>query len=186
MTYIAIYNDNYLAHHGVKGMKWGVRRRSAVYMNSRGKVKSYKMSRSDRRYLNRKGLISWDTGDVSEGRENEAHDIVRRRKMKRARRAVTGLIAAGAVGYGAGKLITNKDKARKAMEYVRKTGHYAKETVRYTRKAGNYARKTGEQIAKAGRAAEPHVRSAVRKTERYVKGAARYGRKVVNKVANRK
>ena len=30
--YVTTINDNYLAHHGVKGMKWGVRR----YQNFNG------------------------------------------------------------------------------------------------------------------------------------------------------
>lgn len=28
--YYAVYNDEYLMHHGVKGMKWGVRKRGKV------------------------------------------------------------------------------------------------------------------------------------------------------------
>lgn len=40
------YNNDYLAHYGVKGMKWGVRRRSA-YENMKTKKAAYKQSYKD-------------------------------------------------------------------------------------------------------------------------------------------
>ncbi len=82
--------DDYLAHYGVKGMKWGVRKDEAVgrIKAKRQKAKESRIAADEGKYLN-KGLTS-----------EEAHaKAVKREKVRHRVKVVGGVAVTAAVAY---------------------------------------------------------------------------------------
>lgn len=106
--YGTIYDDEYLAHHGVKGMKWGVRKAKDAYKT---RLKNSTFYKGDEKYIKltkRKAMAA----------NKEAYKATLKRKAKRlAIGAGVATAAAGAVGAGLGiaNSIRNKKNGYKVQ-----------------------------------------------------------------------
>lgn len=63
-----MYNDNYLQHHGIKGMKWGVRR----WQNDDGSL----TPAGEKRYLKYQGVVDHYTKERPKFSERVTNNIV--------------------------------------------------------------------------------------------------------------
>lgn len=123
MEYLGLPHDDYLEHHGVKGMKWGVRKQrrfdkrvqknqrmygdtyAAVYKTKNGKARYVSRGRnyqiSDKTYneMKKRGIVA-NGGDVKKDRRGEAMTLVE----KESHKTLAGLAVGTAVATGAAAL----------------------------------------------------------------------------------
>lgn len=97
MGYYSVYNDEFLMHHGVKGMKWGVRKsrnRNPDY-SSKQRIRDRKLyGRGAEKRINRR----MNNGEsVQSARHNEVVKKNRKRKAKNVA-AVVGSAAVATAG----------------------------------------------------------------------------------------
>lgn len=98
--YGTIYDDEYLAHHGVKGMKWGVRKDKSSYLSRTRlgqSIKKASFSRGNENYvrLGKRHAIATN---------GPAYKATVKRKLKRVPKnlAIGAGLAAGATAVGLG------------------------------------------------------------------------------------
>lgn len=176
MTYIAIYNDNYLAHHGVKGMKWGVRR-----------------SRTARLYSDGSGRRA--RGSSSSGEMTAEQRSARRRKIAKGIAIGVGSAAAAAGLAYAGSKYLKSDRGQQMLRNVSASANRARSAAKgafarggvdrvhqLRRKAGNYANAAKGFASTAKNTAKTYAKSSnITRTAKAVSKALDrniYGRQV--------
>lgn len=102
-------NDNYLAHHGVKGMKWGVRhdRREGRLYRARNHMRNLTGSRSS------DALKEARQKDINQMSNRELQETVNRLNLERQYRQLTQ----ADIGFGqrkANEVLSYEDTYRKA------------------------------------------------------------------------
>ena len=108
--------DYYIAHHGVKGMKWGVRKNTGVQRRLRGRKRfdfttkngtrlSTRAQGKDVRAMKKRGYIDRH-GDVNEGYEKAARNYLLKRNI--ARTAVGVAVATALVVKGRSYVSKNR------------------------------------------------------------------------------
>lgn len=105
------YQSNYLAHHGVKGMKWGKRKAKPVPTGMR-----------------RRGGTDQNEGNTN---SNPAEVAARRKKRAKTAALIGGsIVAAGLAAYGAykiSKIVKNKKMAAFEAEIRRRQQEHAEQ-----------------------------------------------------------
>lgn len=137
------YSDEYLMHHGVKGMHWGVRR----YQNTDGSLteKGYKHYK-----VNPDGSFKSERKQRKYIRDSEK--IAKREKTKKRRYLIGGLIATGLAFAVANRALFKtpvkeivEENAKKGSDFVKKqSGNTAIDSkpINYSKLFEKYAGKT--------------------------------------------
>ena len=118
--YVDIYDD-YLAHYGVKGMKWGVRR----YQNADGSLKSAGKRRYGGRLLG--GAASNKTAKNKKTRRGEKGSLLKKRKkLSPAQKAERRKVREKKIGAALNTMADGLEKTSYAMAERRKVDAWFK------------------------------------------------------------
>lgn len=96
MGYYSVYNDEFLMHHGVKGMKWGIRKdrnRNPNY-SSKQRIRDRKLyGRGAERRINKRM-------NKGESVQSARHNEVVKKNRKRKAKNVAAVVGSAAVATG--------------------------------------------------------------------------------------
>lgn len=147
-----LLDDNYLAHYGVKGMKWGVRRARGRVMNSNAYTNAYIRQRKAR------GMASAVVG-VGARKAAFAGTMGKMHAKDTGRRAVAAGLKANAArkGRATGRRVTGRDMRTRAGSASMLAGAAAKGVWNVAKGAAgdaarSGARYAGRKVEAAGRA----------------------------------
>ena len=130
MEYIAIYSDENLSHHGIKGQKWGVRR----WQNADG---SYNEA-GERRYRGENSKMAKAYAKAAKLRAKAEKNRVKAKKYEQKRDAIKGRffqtdISIGRANSADRKRARAETKARRQEEKARKLEQRAEKWARDNR-----------------------------------------------------
>lgn len=151
MTYITISHDQYLAHHGVKGMKWGVRKardvgkKRGTYFryektNKSGvtQKKQTRIGKGTIKGLQKRGLID-KNGNVASGKEKAALSYIHKRRAVTAAAIVGATAAVATGGVFAAKHLSASITGLSSIKNAGRVGSAIGRTMKTGTKIGNLA-----------------------------------------------
>jgi len=154
---------DYLMHHGIKGMKWGVRR----FQNKDGSYTSLG--------LKRERGSSGGSGRARAGSGSNAE--ARKARIKKGLKIAAGVAGAAAVGYGAYRLAKSK-KGQEVIGQLRQKGAEVMSERYSKQRAKSFAKKYGKTNSSVlGQRAADNINRDMARLDRQQARAANFAKK---------